>query len=170
VVATSALNHRLDLGKLQGYKEVNYDPDFYGGRAAYFKCPKTGKKVSIFASGKIVSAGATSEREAIENLECAREFLVEKGFSDVVAFEKKIQNIVVIADFNRSINVEHFVEKCQAVYEPEQFPGAILRLQRPVKATALVFASGKVAVTGLKSSIQIEPVIRRIASLLETYG
>jgi transcription initiation factor TFIID TATA-box-binding protein len=57
-------------------------------------------------------------------------------------------------------------EKTRAIYEPEQFPGAILRLKEPFKTTILIFASGKAVITGLKSSIQIEPIVQQLKELL----
>jgi len=48
--------------------------------------------------------------------------------------------------------MERILETTKAIYEPEQFPGAILRLKEPFKTSMLIFASGKVVITGLKSS------------------
>jgi len=57
VVATAALNQRLDLDELGKFREILHDPSIYGGRAAYFKSPNMKGKVSIFASGKMISVG-----------------------------------------------------------------------------------------------------------------
>jgi len=45
-----------------------------------------------------------------------------------IDLEPKIQNIVVTVDFGKGINFEELSEKTKIIYEPEQFPGAILRI------------------------------------------
>lgn len=52
------------------------------------------------------------------------------------------------------------------VYEPEQFPGGIIKVKEPFKATVLLFASGKAVITGLKSSSQIDPILQKIVNLV----
>jgi hypothetical protein len=51
VVATVALNQRIDLFKHRQFKEILCSLDFYGGRVAYVKTKTMQDKVSIFASG-----------------------------------------------------------------------------------------------------------------------
>jgi transcription initiation factor TFIID TATA-box-binding protein len=166
VVATACLNQELDLCKLGKFKEVFHDSDVYGGRVAYFKTSSMKGRVSIFSSGKMISAGTRSELKAFHELKFAMKFLVENGFIRKVKLQPKVQNIVVVADFARSINLEKLAEKIMGIYEPEQFPGMILRTNRPYQASFLVFSSGKVVVTGLKSSGQIAPVLQRLETIV----
>jgi len=56
------------------------------------------------------------------------------------------------------------------IYEPEEFPGGILRIKKPYKATVLVFASGKAIVAGLRSSNQIKPTIQRIVGVIKMHA
>ena len=146
---------------------MSYDSDKYGGRAAYFKSSDMEGKICIFASGKLVSVGARSEKRAYDELECFKQLLVERGFIEPVAAKGKTQNIVVIADFQQMIDFERLVECYGLIYEPEQFPGAILRMTDPFEATILFFVSGKVNIVGLKSSRQIEQVIEKVSSLVD---
>jgi len=95
-------------------------------------------------------------------------FLVEKNLAKKVELQPKIQNVVVTADFEESLNLETFSENVRAIYEPEQFPGAILRLDKPFKASMLLFASGKAVIAGLKSSEQIEPTIQQLKELIQS--
>jgi len=169
VVATADLNQEIDLCELQKLKEVFYDSDVYGGRAAYFKSPLMDGKVSIFNSGKMISTGTKSEREAAHELEYVKGFLVRRGFVKQVLLEHKISNIVVLANLEKHVDLLKLAEELRIVYEPEQFPGAILRLREPFKVTILLFASGKAILTGLKSSNQIEGVIRELSGLIEAY-
>ena len=169
VVVTAALNQALDLDELGKFREILHDPDIYGGRVAYFKTSNMDGKVSIFSSGKMISVGTTSEKKAFCELEYTKKFLVEKGFTKPILLQPKIRNIVLTADLEKSINLEELSKKCKMIYEPEQFPSGILRIEEPYKATILIFASGKVVITGLKSSNQIKPAIRKLVNLLKTY-
>jgi len=123
-------------------------------------------RVYIFASGKMISVGTKSEKEAAYELECAKEFLVEKGFIEPTVLEPKVQNIVVMVDFGESINLEELAKNYKIVYETEQFAGGILRIKEPYKATVLLFASGKAVITGLKSSSHTGPIIQKIITMM----
>lgn len=168
VVATANLSQELDLDELGKFSEIIHDSEIYGGRAAYFKSSDMKGKVSFFASGKMISVGTTSEKEAFYELEHAQKFLVEKGFVKPILLEPKIQNIVVTADFGESVNLEELSKDCKMIYEPEQFQGGILRIEDPYKATILIFTSGKAVIAGLKSSSQIMPIIQRLADTIKT--
>jgi len=160
VVATANLNQKLNLDEIGKFKEILHDPDIYGGRVAYFKSSNMKGKISIFTSGKMISTGTISEEEAARELEYAKEFLVKMGVLNPTILQCKIQNIVVIADFDEDLDLETLVKKHKMVYEPEQFPGAIIKIKEPCTVTALIFASGKAVITGLKSSGHILPVIK----------
>jgi transcription initiation factor TFIID TATA-box-binding protein len=168
VVATATLNQKLNLDEIAKFKGILRDPNIYGGRVAYFKCSNMRGKVSIFASGKMISTGTISEEQARRELEYAKEFLVKRGFVKSTALQCEIQNIVVTADFEGSLDLEILVKKHKMVYEPEQFPGAILKIKEPGIVTVLVFASGKAVITGLKSFGHIMPVIQKLENIIKT--
>lgn len=167
VVATASLGQIIDFNELIKCKEIIYSSSIYGGRVAYFKIEKMQGKVSIFLSGKMISVGTKSESKAFSELAFVIEHLAAEGLVKKVELNPKIQNLVVMADFENQVSLEDFSEKTRAIYEPEQFPGAILRIKEPFKTSILIFASGKTVITGLKSSDQIEPVIQRIKELLD---
>ena len=168
VVATASVNMAVDFKKLREYKEIFHDSDVYSGRVAYFKTGQMQGKVSIFLSGKMISVGTKSEVQAQKELEMAKGFLMEKGFVSDVVLEPKTQNIVVSVDFGVPINLEALSEGTRAIYEPEQFPGAILRIKEPFGCSVLVFGSGKAVLTGLKSQTQIEPTIEKLKEIIES--
>lgn len=165
VVATASLNQELDLDELGKFREILHDSDLYGGRVAYFKTSNMEGKISIFASGKMISVGTTSEEESFSELEYAKKFLVEKGFTNPTLLQPKIRNIIVTADFGKRIDLEELSKNCKMIYEPEQFPGGILRIEEPYKSTVLMFASGKAVITGLNGSSQIKPTIQKMANV-----
>jgi transcription initiation factor TFIID TATA-box-binding protein len=166
VVATASINQVLDFKRLKKFKGIFHDPTVYGGRVAYFKKPKMEGKTSIFTSGKMISAGTRSEKQAINELELTANFLVEKGLAKENSLKPTIRNLVVVADLETSVNLETLSENAKAIYEPEQFPGAILRLEKPFKASILLFASGKAVITGLKRSAQIEPTTKQLLEII----
>ena len=58
-------------------------------------------------------------------------------------FKIKIENVVASATLGVPIKLEKLVASLDGVeYEPEQFPGLVMRLKNP-KAAALIFSSGK---------------------------
>jgi transcription initiation factor TFIID TATA-box-binding protein len=167
VVATAALNQRIDFNKLTKLREILYDPKIYSGRVAYFKSHNMRGKVSIFASGKMISIGTKSEEEAVRELEYVKDFLVKKDLIKPTILSQKIRNIVLMVNFEKIIDLEELARNYEVIYEPEQFPGGILRFKEAHQATVLLFASGKAIVTGLKSSDQIEPVIQKLINVLK---
>jgi transcription initiation factor TFIID TATA-box-binding protein len=155
----------MDFEELRQFGEVFYDSDVYGGRVAYFKTKQMQGKISIFSSGKMISVGTKSEAQAQKELQLAKQFLVEKHLIREVELEPRTQNIVATADFGQPINLEEVAQRTKAIYEPEQFPGAILRIKEPFKASVLIFASGKIVITGLTRKEQIDQVIQEINKL-----
>lgn len=170
IVATAALDQRLDLEELQRFSEILHDPDIYGGRVAYFRSPEIKGEVTIFPSGKLISVGSKSETKASEALEHVKNFLIEKGFVRPVSLKKRIENIVVVVDLLRNVNLEELAEgHVKMVYEPEQFPGAILRLEEPSRATVLIYTSGKVVIAGLRNSKEIKPLTQKLEEIVQPY-
>lgn len=167
VVATATLSQKIDLVELRQFKDFFYDSDVYGGRVAYFKTSTMKGKVSIFASGKMISVGTKSEDVAFHELENAKKFLVKKDFIKDISLQQKTRNMVISVDFGNTIDLEGLAFKERIIYEPEQFPGAILKIIEPYKTTVLIFASGKAVVTGLTSTNQIEATIEKVKRLLK---
>lgn len=82
----------------------------------------------------------------------------------------KIRNIVATADlgFEPRLDSIERVEGAQIIYEPEQFPGAIIRLtlSKKLRATILLFSSGKVVCVGLKNRKDIDIAIHRLLEMI----
>jgi len=168
VVTTAKLNQAVNLKELGKLDEVSYDTNKYGGRVAYFRSPKIKGMVSVFTSGKMICVGTKSKKEAIDALEYVKEFLVKKRFVSPTKLKPKIRNIVAIVNFEEKIDLEELVKKCKMIYEPEQFPGGIIKISDPYEATILLFASGKAVVTGFKAPNQINSIIQEIIMMKRT--
>jgi transcription initiation factor TFIID TATA-box-binding protein len=86
----------------------------------------------------------------------------------------RIENIVATVILEHDIDIDLLeTELPNHVYKPEQFPGVIFRLDKP-RATALIFRSGKMVVTGTKSITQLIEAVKRIIKtidrILKKYG
>jgi transcription initiation factor TFIID TATA-box-binding protein len=67
----------------------------------------------------------------------------------------KIENIVASANLNAELDLYAIARELDNVeYEPEQFPGAILKLKKP-KTSLLLFKNGKMICTGAKSEAEV---------------
>jgi transcription initiation factor TFIID TATA-box-binding protein len=86
----------------------------------------------------------------------------------------RIENIVATVILDQEIDIDLLeLELPNHVYKPEQFPGVIFKIDRP-RATALIFRSGKMVVTGTKSISQlieaVKKIIRAVDRILAKYG
>jgi len=54
-------------------------------------------------------------------------------------------------------------------YNPEQFPGLVLRIRDP-KTSALIFNSGKIVCTGARTLAQVDQAMQRIVESLKKIG
>ncbi len=81
----------------------------------------------------------------------------------------KVENIVASANLEVELDLFNIaMEIANVEYEPEQFPGAIMRLKE-IGTTLLLFKNGKVICSGAKSEKQIEQSIKRAVELLKPF-
>ena len=168
VVATATLDRRMDLESLHELfpKEVIHDQDIYGGRVAYFKSKRMEGKVSIFSSGKMISIGTTSIEKAVKELK-----LVAKTINAALTAQPKIRNIVASANLGFEVDLYKIatLKNIKAIYEPEQFPSAIIQLplrEKDVVASILLFASGKLVCIGLRDPQNIHLAIKQLLAVM----
>ena len=80
-----------------------------------------------------------------------------------------IQNIVVSADLHATVDLYALSKEVKSIdYEPEQFPGAIFRIQEP-KAVIILFKNGKMICTGTKTEANIRKILAYAADVLSKY-
>jgi len=79
----------------------------------------------------------------------------------------KVVNIVVSASLEHDIPLEKMAATLSNTeYNPEQFPGLVLRIKEP-KTSALIFSSGKIVCTGARSMDKVHEAIKKIIKSLE---
>jgi len=82
----------------------------------------------------------------------------------------KIENIVATVTLDQGLDLGAIARSIPNVeYDPEEFPGLVLRLDNP-KLTALVFSTGKMVITGAKSTQMLIKGFKRILRLFYKHG
>ena len=165
-MASASLNQRLDLNAIvKGYPGVEYRPEQFPGLVFRLKRPKTA--TLIFNSGKMVCTGAKSEKESKRAVMKVVRELKKSGIIIVGKPELKIQNIVASANLAGLIDLERSAYSLgRTMYEPEQFPGLIYRMDVP-KVVILLFASGKLVCTGAKHEEDVYEAVTKLHETLE---
>jgi transcription initiation factor TFIID TATA-box-binding protein len=79
----------------------------------------------------------------------------------------KIQNIVATASLGKPVPLTKLARtQPNTEYNPETFPGLVLRVKEP-KSAVLVFSSGNLVCTGTKSTTQVKQVIEAVIKQLK---
>ena len=168
VVASATLDQKINLlDIMKVFRNVEYRPKQFPGLVFRLKRPKTA--TLIFGSGKMVCTGAKSEKQARSAVMKVVRELKSNGIIILGKPRIVIQNIVSSANLHGRIDQEAMSDVLESVmYEPEQFPGLIYRMKEP-KVVLLVFASGKLVVTGAKREEQVHEAVEKIRSILIDY-
>jgi len=166
IVASAALNQRISLKMIvEKFPHAEYSPKVFPGLVFRLKKPKTA--TLIFETGKMVCTGAKSEKEAIQAVNKVTKELKSHGISISNKPAITIQNIVASAELNGEIDLENVVYKLKRVmYEPEQFPGAVYRMDEP-KVVFLIFSAGKLVCVGAKKEQDVYDAVGKLQALLE---
>jgi transcription initiation factor TFIID TATA-box-binding protein len=164
VVATGALHQNIDLNSIvRVFPGVEYRPEQFPGLVYRLKNPKA--TTLIFSSGKMVCTGAKSERQARKAVMRVVDELKRGGIVILGKPEIQIQNMVASVGLGGHIDLEKLTYSLKrTMYEPEQFPGVIYRMEDP-KTVILIFSTGKLVCTGANKETEVH---RSIAKLQET--
>ncbi len=166
VVASVTLNQRFDLNAIvKGNPGVEYRPERFPGLVFRLKKPKTA--ILIFSTGKMVCTGAKSENESKKAVLKVVKELKKSGIIIPGKPEIKIVNMVASADLLGRIELEEATYSLErTMYEPEQFPGLIYRMDEP-KVVILIFASGKIVCTGATKEENVYKAIAKLHKQVE---
>ena len=168
VVASATLDQKINLlDILKVFRNVEYRPKQFPGLVFRLKRPKTA--TLIFTTGKMVCTGAKSEMQARSAVNKVVRELKTNGIIILGKPKIVIQNMVASANLHGQIDLEMMTDVLDNVmYEPEQFPGLIYRMKEP-KVVLLVFASGKLVITGAKREEQVSEAVAKIRAVLIDY-
>jgi len=154
LVGSGDLHVELDLVALEedlSTPHLEYNPSNYHG--LYIRLEDGGPLITVYRSGKYIISGCSGYEELDTTnggflAKVAKLGVIEQGQQTVFG----VQNVVCTATLNEDINLNALsiglgLESTE--YEPEQFPGLIYR-PTDVDAVLLVFANGKVVITGAR--------------------
>ena len=166
VVATATLHQNIDLYSLvRTFPSVEYRPEQFPGLVYHLRKPKA--TTLIFSSGKMVCTGTKSEREASK---AAMKVVDELNRNGIVILDKpeiQVQNIVASVGLGGYIDLEKVTYSLKrTMYEPEQFPGLIYRMDDP-KVVILIFSTGKLVCTGAKKEGEVHRAVAKLQETLE---
>jgi len=166
VVASAALNQKVDLNAVvKGYPDVEYRPDLFPGLVFRLKRPKTA--TLIFSTGKMICTGAKSGKESRRAIMKVVKELKKDGIIIISKPDLKVVNLVASASLGGKVDLEKAVTTLgKAMYEPEQFPGLIYRMDEP-KVVILIFASGSLVVTGATKEQDVHDAVHKLHGILE---
>jgi len=182
IVASGNYHRTFELNKIiEKNSTAEYRPEQFPGLVYRTNNPKTA--MLIFSSGKIVCTGAKKVKDVYKAVDKVTKDCIEKIFGKQPQKPViNIQNIVASGNFYGDILLEELYHlpssRYSVMYEPEQFPGAVVRDKLPIHTTDdnkkklterssvfLLFASGKIVCTGCKTE---EAVMTRTGDLYKT--
>lgn len=156
VVSTFSLGvNGLNLKKIaMKYAFLEFNPQTFAAAIMRIRYPRT--TALAFQSGNMVCTGARSL--LLSRLAARKYCRIFQAVGIPVCFKNfRIQNIVASAAVGFTIKLQELAEAFgpYTQYEPDLFPGLILRSINP-KLVFLIFRSGKIVITGGKSIEDIE--------------
>lgn len=172
MVGSGTLGVEVAVAQLTGDIDgatTEYDPSNYHG--LYVRFADEGPLVTVYRSGNYIITGSKTH----EQLETTRnQFLRALSKLDILETVEDssfhVQNVVCTADLERSINLSTLAIALgleATEYEPEQFPGLIYR-PSDLPSVLLIFASGKVVVTGSPDIETAETAFERFQTTFES--
>ncbi len=152
VVCTAEINQTVAIDSFNKYRYLESNIDLY--RCGYVKDDLMVGRVTVFGNGKLISVGTKSSKQAEKELRKAIKILQNYDLIKHVRISPKTRNIVARYDLGKKLPVEKLARTMpKSMYEPEQFPGLIFRIQNSL--VALIFASGKGILVGAKTVSEI---------------
>jgi transcription initiation factor TFIID TATA-box-binding protein len=115
----------------------------------------------------MVCTGAKSEKQARKAVMKVVDELKRNGIVILSKPEIQIQNIVASVGLGGYIDLEKVIYSLKrTMYEPEQFPGLIYRMDDP-KVVILIFSTGKLVCTGAKKEAVVHQAVAKLQGTLE---
>jgi transcription initiation factor TFIID TATA-box-binding protein len=164
VVASFSFPHRIDIHQLAEALGAELVSMSRRGFLVAARVRMGNAYLLVYHTGRVVCAGATSEREVRAAARKLVEELRSKGFLVVEnGLDVKVLNVVASIELGYPVDIESLAERLErCIYEPEIFPGLILS----DRWTYLVFANGKVNVLGMKSESELGQAVSHIMEVI----
>lgn len=131
------------------------------------RIPPYNKYTAFYGSGKFLITGTKSEQELNDVANNVVSFIQEHGIDNNIG-SIKINNLVFIDNLGFEVDLEKLIvelDNYDAFYEPEQFPG--MNFKDKYGINYLLFGSGKIIITGVKSSDNLEEYVNEFKNLIK---
>ena len=168
VVATCSLGTALFLPRVaKRLRFGEYNPSRFSAYTYRVTTPKS--TALIFGTGKIVCTGTKSRAEALWALYVYTDTLRRRlSLPHLRVFDAKVQNMVSSANVGFPVDLGLLARAWprESSYEPRLFPGLIYRQGCGHRVVFLVFASGRVVITGARTAADIPAAFLRLVPVL----
>ena len=172
-VGSGDLGVELDVAEVEFNLDLpytEYDPSNYHG--LYLRLVEDGPLITVYRSGKYIISGCSTLEQLYETNDG---FLTKLSHLDIVDAEIgtgfTIQNVVCTAQLDDPVDLNTLsiaLGLKSVEYEPEQFPGLIYR-PADHSAVLLVFANGKVVITGASEVDTAENAFKNLSEQVTVY-
>lgn len=172
-VGSGDLGVELDVAEVESdlhLPHTEYDPSNYHG--LYVRLVEGGPLITVYRSGKYIISGCSAFEQLYETNDA---FLTTLSELEIIDAEAEtgftVQNVVCTAQLDDPVDLNTLsialgLESVE--YEPEQFPGLIYR-PADYPAVLLVFANGKIVVTGASDVDTTEDAFKHLQEQVTTY-
>lgn len=148
VVCNADLKQKVDISQFTNHEFLSSALRLYP--CGYVKDNSMTGRVTVFASGKLISVGTKSPMQGISELKHAVQILKKYNLIKRSIIDPKVQNIASCADLGKKVNSNKIARALsKSIYEPDRFAGLIYSL--PNGVTTIIFASGKIIMVGAKT-------------------
>jgi transcription initiation factor TFIID TATA-box-binding protein len=169
IVLSGSIADSIDLGLISDkIPDCTFDTRKFPGAVYRMQNPKSA--ALIFESGKIVLTGFGRSEDIPVALQYLQNKLKEAGITCLDNPQVAVRNLVCSYNLGYKLNLNRIVitlmDSERVEYEPEVFPGLVLRISEP-KIVFLIFGSGKIIITG---GTNMDDVEKGITILLEKFS
>ena len=122
--------------------------------------------IAIYKSGKVLVSGTKSDEELNNLVNNLIIYFNKCGIINKV-LKIKVNNYVITSTIGQNVDLNDLAIKLldyDISYEPEQFPA--LRFKDKYNITYLLFSTGKITITGVKSLDNIENQVKEFKDLI----
>jgi len=155
----------IDLAKIEAVIPVKH-PNYFP--CVMFKVD--GVSILVFKNGKIILT-AIKDPSLIPDLKVAIQEILAAAGIKYTKFTIEIQNLVAMTNLHHRINLEMTcltLENC--LYEPEQFPAAIVKKYNGQRGVFLIFGNSKIIYLGCNSLTHLDTTINALVKELYETG
>jgi len=154
VVASFKLDSRPELRRIcQAYPSITrWEDAIFSKHVVVMQLLEPKMSLLIYETGKVICSGAKGIHEALGSADLLVSMLNAREIPARVIEPPVVHNIVAVASYGREVDLDSLALAMDGIeYEPELFPGAIVRLRnhrRRSGATLLVFRTGRIVCLG----------------------